>query len=88
MPGLDGTGPRGRGPMTGRCRGFCALKVPPKPEEPISGFAGQAGRPFTLPPIRKATLAQLHGQAARMEDVLRAIRGRIERLEAEVARST
>ena len=25
MPGFDGTGPRGQGPMTGGARGFCAM---------------------------------------------------------------
>jgi len=25
MPGFDGTGPRGQGPMTGGARGFCAV---------------------------------------------------------------
>ena len=33
MPGFDGTGPRGMGPMTGGGRGYCA--VPP---------AGSSGR--------------------------------------------
>ena len=28
MPGFNGTGPRGRGPMTGGDRGFCALPLP------------------------------------------------------------
>ncbi|OGS21207.1 MAG: hypothetical protein A3J83_05885 [Elusimicrobia bacterium RIFOXYA2_FULL_40_6] len=27
MPGFDGTGPRGLGPMTGGGRGFCAVPV-------------------------------------------------------------
>jgi len=27
MPGFDGTGPRGRGPMTGGARGFCAVPL-------------------------------------------------------------
>ena len=27
MPGFDGTGPRGMGPMTGRGRGFCAVPL-------------------------------------------------------------
>jgi len=27
MPGFDGTGPQGRGPMTGGGRGFCTLPV-------------------------------------------------------------
>ena len=26
MPGFDGTGPQGKGPMTGRGMGFCVLK--------------------------------------------------------------
>jgi hypothetical protein len=28
MPGFDGTGPRGEGPMTGRGQGYCVLEVP------------------------------------------------------------
>jgi len=28
MPGFDGTGPRGMGPMTGGGRGFCAVPLP------------------------------------------------------------
>ncbi len=28
MPGFDGTGPRGMGPMTGGGRGFCAVSLP------------------------------------------------------------
>lgn len=28
MPGFDGTGPRGMGPMTGGGRGFCAIPLP------------------------------------------------------------
>ena len=27
MPGFDGTGPLGRGPMSGQDRGFCILEV-------------------------------------------------------------
>jgi len=29
MPNLDGTGPRGMGPMTGRGMGYCAQPIPP-----------------------------------------------------------
>lgn len=28
MPRLDGTGPMGQGPMTGRGMGWCAIRVP------------------------------------------------------------
>lgn len=27
MPGFDGTGPRGQGPMTGRGMGYCIVKL-------------------------------------------------------------
>ena len=36
MPGFDGTGPRGMGPMTGGGRGFCAI--------PLSGTRPAYGR--------------------------------------------
>lgn len=38
MPGFDGTGPRGQGPMTGGGRGFCAV--------PYSGQRPYYGRGF------------------------------------------
>ncbi len=36
MPGFDGTGPRGEGPMTGGGRGYCVV--------PASGITRPAGR--------------------------------------------
>ena len=62
MPGYDGTGPRGRGPFTGRGMGFCAMseeeykkskKLHPKeyPEpydEYARGFGRGWGRGFGL----------------------------------------
>jgi hypothetical protein len=48
MPGFDGTGPRGYGPMTGGSRGYCVLKIPSKHDEPVTGFAGLSGRPVSL----------------------------------------
>lgn len=35
MPGFDGTGPLGLGPMTGGARGFCALPVSARPAYPV-----------------------------------------------------
>jgi hypothetical protein len=56
MPGFDGTGPRGRGPMTGRGEGYCAL-VLPEPGRVPYGYAGLQGRPVgsggpVAPPAR------------------------------------
>jgi hypothetical protein len=40
MPGFDGTGPLGQGPMTGRGQGFCALTVSEEDPGEVKGFAG------------------------------------------------
>jgi len=34
MPGFDGTGPMGRGPLTGRGMGYCAVQLPSSGTEP------------------------------------------------------
>jgi hypothetical protein len=49
MPDYDGTGPRGRGPMTGSGKGFCLLKIPRMKDEAVTGFAGLTGRPVRFP---------------------------------------
>ena len=56
MPGFDGTGPRGMGPMTGGGRGFCspwgvgaALRagaVPPYPRAPYPFYGSPAAMPY------------------------------------------
>lgn len=40
MPGFNGTGPRGQGPMTGRGMGYCAMPVLPyvNPNLPMSPY--------------------------------------------------
>ena len=44
MPGFDGTGPRGQGPMAGRGEGYCALVIPESGQAPY-GYAGLQGTP-------------------------------------------
>ncbi|MGI6562746.1 MAG: DUF5320 domain-containing protein [Clostridia bacterium] len=41
MPGRDGTGPTGAGPMTGRCKGFCSGSMYRR-----SGFGHGFGRGY------------------------------------------
>jgi hypothetical protein len=49
MPGFDGTGPRGLGPMTGRGEGYCAIAIPsPGTARAPYGYAGLAGVPVGL----------------------------------------
>jgi hypothetical protein len=56
MPRLDGTGPRGEGPMTGRGEGYCAVRIPDSGEEPY-GYAGLEGKPVRMSrPIAQSAL--------------------------------
>jgi len=45
MPGFDGTGPFGQGPMTGQGRGYCILKTSGKGAGEVKGFVGLQGAP-------------------------------------------
>jgi hypothetical protein len=45
MPGFDGTGPQGRGPLTGRGRGYCILRQANDRPGQVSGLAGIQGTP-------------------------------------------
>ena len=47
MPGFDGTGPQGQGPMTGRGEGYCAIRLPEPGGVPV-GYAGWQGSPVRL----------------------------------------
>ena len=40
MPGFDGTGPLGQGPMTGRGHGFCVLTSSKENHDQIQGIVG------------------------------------------------
>jgi len=50
MPGFDGTGPLGRGPMTGGGRGYCnpanAGNLPPRCFNRRNPYGSQYHRPF------------------------------------------
>lgn len=46
MPGKDGTGPLGSGPLTGRGDGFCVVQLEGSGPSGVKGFAGLQGRPL------------------------------------------
>ncbi|MBN2354685.1 DUF5320 domain-containing protein [candidate division KSB1 bacterium] len=49
MPDHNGTGPRGLGPMTGRCLGYCAINRGRTTDDVrITGFTGKYGIPVIL----------------------------------------
>lgn len=82
MPGFDGTGPRGRGPMSGGGRGFCALQLTENPGDGVSGFAGSTGRPVEWElPQGFDEMSALKMQSQHLEMTLAALRLRIRRLD-------
>ncbi len=47
MPGFDGTGPRGEGPMTGGSRGYCAIgRIAPRWNRWYGYGVGRGGIPW------------------------------------------
>jgi len=48
MPGFDGTGPQGQGPLTGRGEGYCAVRLPDEAGQPAYGYAGLQGMPVQM----------------------------------------
>ena len=93
MPGFDGTGPMGMGPMTGGGRGFCAA--------PLRGvWPAYAGRVFAMPyamPLgipyygapsfapeigREEELDYLKGLAQSMREDLKEIERKIQQIES------
>lgn len=86
MPGYDGTGPCGEGPMTGRGDGYCMLEIPVDPHLPRTGFAGLRGQPVELPSMWGApdVLALCRAQIELIRDALPGMNRRLIALEAVV----
>ena len=76
MPGHDGTGPRGQGPMTGKGLGFCMMKIPSAPGEPFMGCAGRAGGPVFFSTNNPDTDTESAGRGRRTRAVLKKVGGR------------
>lgn len=88
MPGFDGTGPEGRGPMTGGGRGYC------NPRGWRAGLQGNLPRQTTPyrrnyglrwsapPPVSEEELGFLKNQAHSLNNELKVLEARIRELEA------
>ena len=94
MPGFDGTGPRGMGPMTGGGRGFCA--IPLRSAWPVyagigvhmpyvapSGIPYYRASPFAPQVTREEELDYLKGLAKSMRDNLKETEVRIRQIEGK-----
>jgi hypothetical protein len=66
MPAFDGTGPKGRGPLTGRGEGYCAIRLPNSRSGQVPyGYAGKIGVPVRLGPRQGLSLGRAPGQGQR-----------------------
>ena len=97
MPGFDGTGPRGMGPMTGGGRGFCSPWGIGAASRSYGRFQGMGYGypyygaapavpgtvPFTPPMTREQELDFLKNQAQGMRSQLEQIESRIQQLGSE-----
>jgi hypothetical protein len=74
MPGFDGTGPRGLGPMTGGGRGYCAVLLP--------GSSAPITAGITYGPHAGRWVAPYYGIAPGVtaEDELNFLRNRVQAL--------
>ena len=91
MPGFDGTGPRGLGPMTGGGRGFCSPWGIGAALGPLgygyryygAGLTAASLPPFVPPMTREQELDFLKNQAQAMRRQLEQIEARIQQLGSE-----
>ena len=82
MPGYDGTGPRGRGPMTGRGNGYCIMQIPNDPGRSGTGFVGLSGTSIAIPPLSNGSESVLStAQIAGIQNALCVLRRCIDHLE-------
>jgi hypothetical protein len=83
MPGFDGTGPRGMGPMTGGGRGFCGLYRARVWHPYWAGRWAGYGYTYGAAPTREQELDFLKNKAQALRDHLKELETEIGRLSTE-----
>jgi hypothetical protein len=91
MPGFDGTGPNGMGPMTGGGRGFCVVRggVPQQYSFPrrmpyaFPRYGTYGFGPFTPYATREQELEFLKSQAEALRNELKELETEISKLSTE-----
>lgn len=81
MPGYDGTGPCGMGPMTGGARGFCVVSEDELAARQYNGRRG-SGYQYTdsVAPENDRELDGLKSEMKSLKDTLNRIESQIEKL--------
>ena len=93
MPGFDGTGPMGMGPMTGGRRGFCSpwgagvssrpYRFPRRASYAYPRYGAYGFRPFAPRMSREQELEFLKSEAQALRDDLKELETEIGKLSAE-----
>ena len=91
MPGFDGTGPQGMGPMTGGGRGFCSpwgcglrqYTFPRRVGYAFPRYGAYGFRPYVPRITREQELEFLKGQAEALRDELKELETEIGKLSAK-----
>ena len=90
MPGFDGTGPRGAGPMTGGARGYCTFgwnrlrqRVFGFRGAPRGGLYGRNRWWNTAPTYEDASMSDLTGLTAQIERLSERVESLSARLDAQ-----
>jgi len=84
MPGFDGSGPNGIGPMTGGARGFCAVPIlPGRSFYPYSYYGSYASREPTTWMSREQEFDYLRQQTEILKNDLNRFESEINRLSNE-----
>ena len=93
MPGFDGTGPRGMGPMTGGGRGFCSPRgagvsprrysFPRRATYAYPRYGAYGFQPFAPRMTREQEMEFLKNEAQALRDDLKELETEIGKLSAE-----
>ena len=85
MPGFDGTGPMGMGPMTGGGRGYCAVLLPQSSTAFMAGIAygPHAGR-WVAPHFRIAPGVTDEEELNFLRNQAQALKGCLEGIETRI----
>jgi len=95
MPGFNGTGPRGMGPMTGGGRGFCSIPLPgnwPAHLRPVAyppyaapwGMSYYGARPAAPGAVPFAPQRTREQELDLLKNQAQAMRGQMEQIEARI----
>ena len=85
MPGFDGTGPMGLGPMTGGGRGYCAVSLPQSSPAFMAGIAygPHAGR-WVAPYFRIAPSVTAEEELNFLRDQAQVLKEHLGRIDARI----